>query len=173
LLAEIDGEPLVRRAANTLVDSSVDSTTVVIGHQCDRIRDTLIGLPINFAENSAYREGQSTSVRAGIKSICDRYESVDAVVFALGDMPFVQSSSIDTLLTAYRSGLGTALAAAYEGERGNPALFDVTHFDTLADIEGDMGGRKILLRKGILVETGDPGVLRDVDTLDDMNRGGR
>jgi molybdenum cofactor cytidylyltransferase len=50
-------------------------------------------------------------------------------------------------------------------------LFDRSHFDALADVSGDRGGREIL-RSGegvALVETGDPGVRRDVDTRADLS----
>jgi hypothetical protein len=41
----------------------------------------------------------------------------------------------------------------------------------LADVDGDVGGRDILLSgdDSVLVETGDPGVRRDVDTQTDLD----
>ena len=92
-------------------------------------------------------------------------------MFALGDMPDVVPSSVDALIDAYGAGAGDALAAAHEGERGNPVLFDARHFDDLADVDGDVGGREILLDgdASALVETGDPGVVRDVDVPGDLD----
>ena len=181
LLAEIDGEPIVCRAATTLTESELDAVTVVVGHEADRVRQTLRDrlsdspqkIPVAIVENPRYCDGQASSVRVGIEAIHasgpgGRETDPDAVVFALGDMPFVDSRSVDALLSAYRNGVGDALAAAYNGERGNPVLFDSRHFDDLASVEGDVGGRVILKREGTLVETDDPGVRQDVDTPEDV-----
>jgi molybdenum cofactor cytidylyltransferase len=166
LLAEVDGTPMVRRAARTLSAASLSPRSVVVGHESDRVAAAVDGLGFAVVENGAYERGQSTSVAAGVRALGD----VDAAVFALGDMPSVAPESVAALVAAYRDGAGSALAAACDGERGNPVLFAREHFDALADVSGDVGGREILLSgpDSALVETGDPGVLRDVDTLADL-----
>ena len=121
--------------------------------------------------NPDYAEGQATSVRSGVEALTDDGE-VEAVVFALGDMPAVASESVRALVDVFRTGEWTALAAAFEGKRGNPVLFDRRHFDALTDVSGDRGGRRILREgeRSALVETGDEGVRRDVDTPADLDR---
>lgn len=161
LLIEVDGEPIVHRAARSLVDSTLDPVVVVLGHDADRVRDALADLPVSLVVNPDYAAGQSTSVSAGVEAVAE--EPVDAVLIALGDMPDVSTETIDTLVASYDAGVGDVLAAAYEGQRGNPALFDAAYFDELRDLSGDVGARSILLEAGTCVETGDPGVLRDVD----------
>jgi molybdenum cofactor cytidylyltransferase len=165
LLAAVESEPVVRRAAETLLASDVDPVVVVLGHEADRVRAALADLNVGFVENSDYRDGQATSVRTGVEAVRER---ADAALFALGDMPFVVPESVGALLAAYRAGAGDALAAACDGERGNPVLFDARFFDDLAEVSGDTGGRAILLSEGTLVETGDPGVCRDVDEPADL-----
>lgn len=167
LLATVDGHPLVRHAARTLQEADIDPLVVVVGHQRERVEAALTGVDCRLVVNEAFAEGQATSVRAGVEAL---EPDVDAAVFALGDMPFVESASIRALVDVYRSTAWTALAAAFEGVRGNPVLFDRSHFSALADVSGDRGGREIL-RSGdgvALVETGDPGVRRDVDTRADL-----
>ena len=94
----------------------------------------------------------------------------DAVVFALGDMPRVRPETVDRLAAAWRDGRGSALAAAHDGQRGNPVLFDSRHFDALAAVSGDTGGRSVFenAADSAVVETDDPGVRRDVDTRADL-----
>jgi molybdenum cofactor cytidylyltransferase len=50
-------------------------------------------------------------------------------------------------------------------------LFDERHFEALEDVSGDAGGRELLLDgdRAAIVETGDPGVVRDVDTEADLD----
>lgn len=170
LLVEIDGIPVVRRAAETLVSSTLDAITVVLGYEADRVRAVLEDLPLGFVVNPDYEDGQATSVRTGLRAAADE----DAVLIALGDMPDVAVESVEKLLDAYRTGAGNALAAAYRGERGNPVLFDRAYFDEILDVTGDIGARNILLtaEKGGLVETNDPGVRRDIDRPADLDEPG-
>jgi len=171
LLADLDGEPLVRHAARRLRAArgeALSTVVAVVGHEADRVRAALSGPELRTVENPDPAAGQATSVQAGVEAI--RAEA-DAAVFALGDMPRVRPGSVERLVAAYRAGDGDALAAAHRGARGNPVLFDGRHFDALADVAGDVGGREILLSGtgSALVETGDPGVLIDVDTPENLD----
>lgn len=170
LLAEVDGVPIVRRAARTLCRSAVDDVVVVVGHEAARVTETLDGLDVSIRRNENYDEGQSTSVRTGVEIA--RRADWDAVVFALGDMPFVRPATVDALRTAYEAGDGTIVAPAYEGKRGNPVLFGEEHFDALASVTGDRGGRRLIEEHedAVLVETDDPGVTRDVDYKADLRK---
>lgn len=176
LLETVEGEPIVRRAARTLLDADLSRVIVVVGHEADRVRTALDGLdgeglPLEVRVNPDYEQGQSTSVRFGVRGL-EAGQAVDAAVFALGDMPRVRPGTVDLLVDAFRAGIGDALAAAYRGRRGNPVLFGARHFEALADTTGDTGGREILLDgdEAALVETGDPGVVQDVDTPGDLER---
>lgn len=164
LIAPVDGEPMVRRAARTLVDADLSKVTVVVGYQASEVEAAVGGLGVETVHNADYRDGQASSVRVGFRTA--RSAGADAVIVALGDMPDVSPATIRALVAAYENGSGTALAAAHDGDRGNPVLFDRRHFDNLSDIEGDTGGRSILLaaEEAALIEVDDPGVRRDIDT---------
>lgn len=166
LLATVNGEPLVRRAVRTLLSSQVDRTFVVVGYEADRVRTAVEDLDVTVLDNDAYENGQATSVRTAVESIRG-----DAAVFALGDMPYVASETVDALLDAYEAGVGDALAAAYDGQRGNPVLFDRQHFPRLANLSGDTGGRDVLMgaSSGALIAVDDPGAVTDVDTPDALD----
>lgn len=170
LLADLDGEPLVRHAASTLLGADLDGVVAVLGHEADAVQTALAGLGLRVVRNSDYDGGLSTSVARGVTAARDG--DADAAVFLPGDMPRVDPSTVGALIDAYRAGLGTALAAACDGRRGNPVLFDRRHFEALLAVEGDVGGRPVLVEGGggALVETGDTGVLVDVDTTDDLQR---
>lgn len=113
------------------------------------------------AEN--YAAGQSESVRASVDAV--RRAEWDAAVFALGDMPFLDSSTVDELLRTYMRTGESFVAPAYRTTRGNPVLFGAVHFDALARVSGDRGGRRIVDEHpdAVLVDTDGPGVVRDVD----------
>ncbi|EMA49669.1 nucleotidyltransferase family protein [Halococcus thailandensis] len=168
LLAEIDGEPLVRRAARTLLDSRVSRVVAVLGHQSSAVRDALADFDVAFVANDAYKQGLSTSVERGARAAAD--SDADAAIFLPGDMPFVESATVNLLVDCFAGGVADAVAAAYDGQRGNPVLFGADHFDALCAVDGDVGGRDILLDDGVLLETDDVGVVTDIDTQDDLER---
>lgn len=170
LTATVDGTPIVRLAVEPLIESDLDDVVVVVGHEPEVVKRALDPLDISYRSNERYEAGQSTSVEVGLDAARER--QWDATLFALGDMPFVQSSTVDAVLSAYLDGRGTLVAPTYKGKRGNPALFDATHYDTLTSIDGDQGGRRLLEEHDdtAFVETSDPGVTRDVDTETDLEK---
>lgn len=166
LLSEIEGVPIVRRAVQTFL-GALDDVVVVIGHEAPAVRAALDGLDIALVVNENYDQGQSTSMRRGV--VVGRNRGWDAIVFGLGDMPFIRPESVELLVRANAATDYTILAAAYERKRGNPTLFDAVHYDALATIEGDSGGRQLIIESNetACVETDDPGVTRDIDTVED------
>lgn len=168
LLEPLDGMPIVSHATRTLLAADLHGVTVVVGHEADRVCAALDGLDVDVRVNEDFADGQSTSVATGVAAARDG--DADAVLIALGDMPEVSVDTVDALVAAYRRDAGTALAAACDGRRGNPVLFDGRYFDDLAAVDGDVGGRAILLADddAAAVETGDHGVLYDVDRPEDL-----
>ncbi len=169
LLAEWAGAPIVVHAVRAVLQSRVDTVHVVVGDDAERIRTALDDLAVTVVYNDAADAGQSTSVRRGVEAA--RRSECDAILFALGDMPTVTPASHDRLIDAYAAGVGDPLAAACDGVRGNPVLFDRRHFAALADVTGDIGGRELLRTddRARCVETGDPGVLFDIDCQTDLD----
>ncbi|MFB9823758.1 nucleotidyltransferase family protein [Halobaculum roseum] len=169
LLWHLHEEPIVAHATRTLVNSDIDTIVVVTGHDAARVTTAVCDLPVSVAYNREHDAGQSTSVAAGIDAIP---EDIDAVVFVLADMPFIDTETVDTLVQFYRTKDVTAVAAGYGGQRGHPVLFDVNHFRRLASVEGDIGGRQVFeeAAHSIIVDVDDPGVIRDIDEMDDINR---
>ena len=170
LLADLAGEPLVRHAARTLLDADLSEVVAVVGYEAEAVRSALADLDVRIVQNPEYEAGLSTSVARGVAAAIER--DADAAVFLPGDMPDVNPASVRLLVDAYRAGLGTALATACDGRRGNPVLFARRYFEELLAVEGDVGGRAILFGSddAALVETGDTGVREDVDTAEDLRR---
>lgn len=169
LCEPVDGVPMVRRVAETLLATSLEAVAVVVGHDAAAVRETVADRDVAVVECDTHAAGQSRSVRRGVAWAAAR--GADAAVVALGDMPYVDPASVDALVAVHERDGATALAAAHEGHRGNPVLFAAAHFDALSALEGDRGGRDVLLGTddAALVETGDPGVRRDVDVPDDLD----
>jgi molybdenum cofactor cytidylyltransferase len=124
LLAEIGGEAMVRRAARLLLVCGLD-LWVVTGHEREKIEAALEGLEARLVYNPAYRDGQQTSVHAGLAAISA--EDYHAVLVALADQPGLERADIDALLEAYRqSAQDKFLVPWFDGRRGNPVVIPGT-----------------------------------------------
>ncbi len=89
---------------------------------------------------------------------------------ALGDMPFIRRSSIAAVRDALAG--GAPLAAPYwRGRRGHPVGIAGRFFNDLVALRGDEGAKRLLAANENLVvkvPLGDPGVIRDIDTPQDL-----
>lgn len=174
--AERDGEqdPVVRLAAERLVESPVDDAVAVLGHEAERVADVLEPLDIETVHNSEYESGQATSVRRGIAWA--RSREADAALFALGDMPWVAPSTYRALVDSWRGREADIVVPTNTGKRGNPVVFGARYFEDLAGVSGDTGGRVLVQREPVEhVAVDDPGIHCDVDRRQDLesdeNRG--
>jgi molybdenum cofactor cytidylyltransferase len=83
---------------------------------------------------------------------------------ALADMPWLQVATLRAVSAALLAPHSIA-AACYQGRRGHPVGFGAAHYEALIRLDGEHGARGLLHSGAVtLIETGDPGVLDDVDT---------
>jgi molybdenum cofactor cytidylyltransferase len=166
MLADIGGEPLIRRTVRTVLRSQARPVIVVAGHQREALAAALAGLDISLIDNPRYGEGLSTSLIAGIGAVPP--EASGALV-ALGDMPLVDAGIVDALISRFAEmPMAGAVVPVHAGEWGNPVLIARKLFAGIAALEGDAGARKLLKgREDVLeLETQDPSILIDADTPD-------
>ena len=172
LLASVDGRAMVRGVVDQLRASCVRSVVVVTGHEAERVGEAIADTGVRTVHNPAYREGLSGSVRIGLAALED---SVEAAIVCLGDMPFVRSKHIDTLVAAFDPAQGREICVpVFEGKRGNPVLFARRFFDEMAAVRGDVGARHLIGAyeefvcevamedRAVLVDVDSPQALRDV-----------
>ena len=167
LLAEIDGIAMVRRTAENIMESRARPVIAVTGHERERTEATLDGLDLSFAHNTAYADGLSTSMKAGLAALD---EDVDGILVCLGDMPQVSPETVDKLISAFDPLEGRAICVpTWRGKRGNPVLWARRFFEEMMDVSGDVGARHLIGTHSELVvevEMKDDGVMIDVDTPD-------
>ena len=166
LLADIGGEPMIRRVAGAAVSSGLDRVTVVLGSEADAVAGALEGMDLEFAFNPDHAGGQSTSLRCGVDHLGG---DASAMMVVLGDMPLVDSGVIDALIAHHRAA-GTPDSAITlpetGGQRGNPVIWGRAFFEELRAITGDIGGRALFAAHPAAVnplEWRDPDTALDVD----------
>jgi len=87
-------------------------------------------------------------------------------------MPYVSASHLAALANAFVASRGNSICVpTFEGRRGNPVLWPARWFEQLTRLQGDQGARSLLatnLRFVRWVPVSDPGVLVDVDSIEDL-----
>jgi molybdenum cofactor cytidylyltransferase len=164
LVAELDGEPIVRRTVQAVLGSRARPVVVVTGHEADEVRAALAGLDVSFVHNPDFADGMSTSLRAGVAAA----GAVQAALICLGDMPRLAPAHLDAVIDAYRAGSPEDIVVpTCDRKRGNPVLWPQGYFSEIAALSGDVGARALLERHADrvrLVAIDDPAILVDVDT---------
>ena len=160
---------ILERTIDNLLNSAVSETIVVLGYRNEEIRQTISGKPVKIAINPDYQQGMSASIIAGLKQVDTRAR---AVLIALGDQPFVDSQTINSLVEAFIANNRGIIIPVYQGRRGNPIIFTIKYKDELLNLKGDIGGREIIKRHPddvLEVAVNCEGVLLDIDTMENYN----
>ncbi len=169
-LLPVGGQPMVRRVTEAVCSVGLGQVVVVVGAHAEAVCDSLAGLPVEILVNPDWAEGMSTSLRAGV---CALRPEIGAAFVILADQPALTENLIRALAARYQATRAPIVAPFYEGQRGNPVLFDRTLFAELLTIEGDRGGRELVRRHQTqmeCVELDDPAVILDVDTRSDYEK---
>ena len=150
-----------------------DEVILVLGSSADSIRKQLPGSAvedIRIVINPDYEEGMSSSLRAGIAAVS---ANMNGALIVLADQPFVRPETLKRIVEEYRLTQAQIVIPMHAGRRGNPVLLDRSVFGEVMALEGDIGCRAIFgrHRDGIVqVEVEDPGILLDIDNLEDYER---
>ena len=170
LLLNVDGIPLVRKSAINILNSNVTSMTVVTGFDENKIVNALNGLNVNFVKNINFREGLSSSLKAGLANITP---SPSAVIICLADMPKIQPEHINQLIENFNPLKGWEICIpTNNGKRGNPVLIGNRFFPYIFETNGDFGAKQIMKQhsdKIVEVEIGTSDIHFDIDTQDEYD----
>lgn len=115
-------------------------------------------------------QGMGHSLANGIAKVKDW----DAALVFLGDMPFVQAETVESLLAEYefrKHKVAPIVIPARHGHRGHPVLFAKEYFDEISALAGDRGAKAVIDAhpdQVFEIEVEDPGVIRDIDTPEDL-----
>ncbi|OGO39985.1 MAG: hypothetical protein A2Z04_04215, partial [Chloroflexi bacterium RBG_16_57_9] len=139
------GQPMIAHVVDKVVEcvssgAGVTEIVVVVGHAAAAVGEALRGRPVRIVFNPDWAQGQSTSMRVGLKALGPE---IGAALFILADQPGLTPAIIARIIQRYRETLAPIILPTFQGRRGNPVLFDRSLFDELMAIEGDQGGRTL------------------------------
>jgi len=126
-------------------------------------RDVIIVPEVGAPGRTELGMGHSIAVGVAARSHADGW------LILPGDMPQVQPATLQAV--ARQLAVHPVVYAQYRGRRGHPVGFASELYSELVALHGDEGARRLTARYPALgLEVDDPGVLLDVDTLDDLER---
>ncbi|MPV71120.1 NTP transferase domain-containing protein [Burkholderia sp. BE17] len=165
LLARLpDGTPVAVAAAHRLAAATADVIAVVRpGAEKLAILLNEAGCQVVYAPDAL--RGMGASLAAGVRATPES----NGWLVALGDMPWIAPSTYEAVTRALDTDDTSIVAPTHRGVRGHPVGFAAHHFDALAALDGDTGARALFASASVkLLDVDDPGILRDVDTPQDL-----
>lgn len=147
--------------------AAVPETLAVVRPDDRRLIATLSACNVEIVECPRADEGMGASLACGVTAAQD----AEGWIVALADMPWIMPATVARVVDAIASGAPIA-APRYCGERGHPVGFARRYGDALRALEGDEGARSIIAANAAdvtLIDVGDPGVVRDIDTPGELD----
>ena len=169
MLVELKGESVLRGAVRRALAGGLSPLLVVLGHEAEKARPELDGLPCQIVINPNYEQGINSSLKAGISAVP---AGTQAAVVMLADMPFVTPEMITGLIDRYRESEAPLVISDYEGVNAPPMLYDKSLFEELLAMTGEGCGRQVVRRHREEAEVlaWSPSALADMDVPEDYER---
>ena len=168
LLAELPSGNTVLSETVSVYQNVFENIAIVCRPEQIKIFSSAISsaAKLKFIPNEKAKQGMSQSIRAGISSVdCDK-----GWLIALADMPFVQVATIESIVQKVEN--KEIVRPIYNDKIGNPVYISIAYKNELQQIDGDRGARRLIERADqndvLNLTVDDPGVLRDIDTIDDI-----
>src|SRR5205085_10401331 len=171
-LFELHGESVLRGAARRALAGGLSPLLVVLGHQAERSRQELAGLPCQIVVNPDYEQGITSSLRAGLGALPEVGPAVTAAMVMLADMPFVTAEMIAAMIERYRNSRAPLVVSDYEGVHAPPILYDGALFGELLAMSETGCGKQVVKRHRHEAEVlaWPAAALADLDVPDDYTR---
>ena len=122
------------------------------------------GCEIVVCENAA--EGMGASLACAVRAA----GKAEGYLVALADMPFLRRTTIAAVRDALATG-APLVAPYFRARRGHPVGISGVLFEQLLALKGDEGAKSLVMQNQdrlVKIPVGDPGVIRDIDTPDDL-----
>lgn len=172
-LVDLCGRPALAYVLDVVRRARFANRILVLGRLAGQIQEVVDCSGFEVVVSERATEGQSFSLRAGLAALPPE---IDAVVFLLGDQPFVDPMVIERLLDAFEQRRSSIVQPRYRNGPGNPVLIARDLFEELRALEGDTGARPVLARyRHVIdyVEVPELPAPLDLDTPEDVERARR
>jgi molybdenum cofactor cytidylyltransferase len=165
-----DGRPLAVASAENLI-KAIPNSVAVLRPENKMLANLVLSIGLKVVFCSQNDQEMADSLVKAIRFSTNLWPNNGGYVIALADMPYIRPDTIKAVSTKLSNGASIAIPC-YQGQRGHPVAFSSRFRSDLESLQGDEGARSIIKRYSNEVELlhcDDPGILRDIDTLADLN----
>ena len=164
LTEQLGGDTVLVRTLRNAIASEMSVVLVISESLIDEAQGLVDAQDMVVIDTRAQTGwGMGDSIAAGVSI----HASATGWLVLPADMPLVRPSSLRAVAEALDQ--QPIAFAQYRGRRGHPVGFGAELFSELVMLKGDEGARRLLARyPTAAVELDDPGVLFDIDTVDDL-----
>ncbi len=164
--AVINGKPMISHVAGYALKTSLSSVTIV---SRDSSVKPLVQGNVNVVINRRPELGISESIRVGLDSIP---RESDGVMILPGDEPLIGESVMQSLVDAFTASPLRAVSCSVGHDLVSPAIFPSAMYMELRKLEGDRGGRSVLLHNmdSVTAIQVEEWRISDIDTQEDVAR---
>lgn len=167
LLLTYEGKAIIQHIMDKVTKCNFNNVIVVTNN--NEIIDLAKKIGIDFVFNSHPEKGQSESIKLGIINSPE----AEAYAFFTGDQPLMDIETIMFLMNRFNETKDLIIVPKYMEKKGTPVIFPKKFINELLELEGDVGGRKIInkhLEEVKYIEIKREYMLLDIDTEDDYNK---
>ncbi|MSS62892.1 nucleotidyltransferase family protein [Velocimicrobium porci] len=143
----------------------LDCTAKVVVTQYEMIAREAERRGFHVVINENPQEGIAHSIHLGMNYL-KKTKNVDGILFSVCDQPFLKMETLERLKNVFENENNRLLCAGYQGKMGNPCIIGKEYFNELMNLQGDKGGKRILLehQEDVLILEVEEIELIDVDT---------
>ncbi len=166
----LGGEMMIERTIRLANEAGAAPVITVLGAYHEVIREAVRLSNFTPVINSAWEQGISSSIQAGLAAVEESDPQTAGVLILACDQPRLSAEHLRAMLAAFCAQAAPSIvASAYGGILGIPAVFPRKVFPPLRALRGDKGARSLLLQPPCpLVALTFPGGEIDIDLPADM-----
>lgn len=158
---ELGDKPLLAHCLDGMYN--ICSRVIVVGgYQYEKLLPILVQYPkAQLVVNENYQAGMFSSVKRGLEFV-----TTERFFLTPGDYPAISGDVYQQMLGE----IAEIVIPTYQGQKGHPVLIQSGLIDEITTDSVYTSLREFIAMKGYkTVEVGDPGILYDLDTMEDYN----
>jgi len=171
---------IVGTVTRTVLDAGIAGAVIVtrsdLIDSLDLPDDVRVGIAINDDADSEMIDSIRIALAGlaeahSLLAVGDSPSPTDGVLMVPADMPTITADACRKCIAAFKTDPRRIVIATYEGKRGHPIIFPLGLQPTIYSLtQGLRQLARIHPDRVHLIETDEPGVTQDVDTLEDYER---
>lgn len=170
-LAEINGQVIIQRLQQTILDAKIDELIIVLGAYSQEIEPFLLNHnQVKFVYNKDYNFGQTSSFLKGLEKISPLSQGVMLMPV---DYPCVTRQTFDSLREEFYRQPQKIIIPVYQGKKGHPPVFPIRLKDRFLKLNYSEGINSLyreLSGEIVLCPVEDPGVIQTFNTPQEFEK---